>query len=132
MNRPVVMHDTEVQRTTVSETKCEFEPESVKTGDIQIVMCPDAAFHFHMGRHRFILFGEMLIDRKVIVHPPDRPVLLHYLALTYRLFDQALHMRSGPTSRGAPTTQVHVMEGVDDLARRDVALRHTPDHDIHH
>jgi len=65
------MNNPEVQRTTVSETQREFQTESMKTRNVEIIRAGDAALHFEMCRHRLAFVGEVLIHGEMIVHPSE-------------------------------------------------------------
>jgi hypothetical protein len=85
------MNNPEVQRTTVSETEREFQAESMKTRDVQIVRRADAALHFEVRRHRFAFVREVLVHGKMVVHASDAPTFFKHISIAHRLLNQTLH-----------------------------------------
>ena len=70
----------------------QFGSSPMQVGKIQLLQGCDVTFHFEMGGScQLFILGELLIDRQMVIDPPEACTALTHVTLVNRLLNQSLH-----------------------------------------
>jgi hypothetical protein len=92
MDRPILVGDSKVERTTIVQAQGQFLALPIKFNDVQVIEGGDAAFNLDVRWNRLAyLVGEVVIDGQMVVNSPEVTIPVEHVAFGCWLFYQTLH-----------------------------------------